>query len=203
MSNGSSKLLTSSMNPIKQLRDSLKVIHSIKLDDIISFNSVTPFLEAIEELNELWQKNKDNKELRIKDMGLVLYTNSPGGALDSSLAMYDLIKGVPFTTIGINVARCHSGAIFPYMACDYRFALPSSNFLIHSGSVSLPDDMTLDQMRDNTRFYTDQTRIMRRTLQRIFKNKELVDKWLSSETFFTAKQAVDAGLTQHITKEIL
>ena len=93
-----------------------------------------------------------------EDIHVVL--NSPGGFVEPTMALIDLMQAIPNKIIGLAAGECHSSAITLLQGCDLRLSLPNSQFLVHlvynemSGvSPSLNSRLTvqaqLDQMNQS------------------------------------------------------
>ncbi len=65
-----------------------------------------------------------------------LYINSPGGVVNSGLAIYDTMQYVraPVSTICIGMAASMAAVLLAAGAKGKRFALPNSRIMIHQGS---------------------------------------------------------------------
>ena len=65
-----------------------------------------------------------------------LYINSPGGVVNSGLAIYDTMQYVraPVSTICIGIAASMAAVLLAAGAKGKRFALPNSRIMIHQGS---------------------------------------------------------------------
>jgi ATP-dependent Clp protease protease subunit len=81
-----------------------------------------------------------------------LYINSPGGVVNSGLAIYDTMQYLraPVSTICIGMAASMAAVLLSAGAPGKRFALPNSRIMIHQGSGGFrgnaPDAMI--QMRE-------------------------------------------------------
>ena len=65
-----------------------------------------------------------------------LYINSPGGVVNSGLAIYDTMQYVraPVSTICIGMAASMAAVLLAAGAKGKRYALPNSRIMIHQGS---------------------------------------------------------------------
>jgi len=65
-----------------------------------------------------------------------LYINSPGGVVNSGLAIYDTMQYLraPVSTICIGMAASMAGVLLAAGARGKRYALPNSRIMIHQGS---------------------------------------------------------------------
>lgn len=72
------------------------------------------------------------------DKDIMLYINSPGGGVESGLAIYDTMQYIkaPVSTICVGLAASIAAVILAGGARDKRFALPHSRIMIHQPSIS-------------------------------------------------------------------
>jgi ATP-dependent Clp protease protease subunit len=65
-----------------------------------------------------------------------LYINSPGGVVNSGLAIYDTMQYVhaPVSTICVGMAASMAAVLLAAGAAGKRYALPNSRIMIHQGS---------------------------------------------------------------------
>lgn len=81
-----------------------------------------------------------------------LYFNSPGGCLETSLAIAQAVKDSKIPVIGYNVGACCSGAALIYSQCDIREASDSAYWLVHKGSANI-GPVTYQQSREYQKHY--------------------------------------------------
>jgi ATP-dependent protease ClpP protease subunit len=62
---------------------------------------------------------------------LHLLISSPGGVVDSGIAIYNFLKGLPIETITHNYSSCDSIAALVFCAGKERYTVRNSRFLIH------------------------------------------------------------------------
>lgn len=132
---------------------------------------------------------------------ITLYINSPGGEVQSGLALYDTMQLItcPTRTVCLGIAASMAALLF--IAGDERCMLPHSRLMIHdplinggmSGSAlsvkSRVDDLM--RIREITASIIAEHAAM--SLERVF---ELTSK----DTYFEAPAALDAGLADKIIK---
>lgn len=88
-----------------------------------------------------------------------IFINSPGGDLDSTLALVGLMKISKTPIWTVNTCWAYSAAGLILMAGHKRFALPNSQCLIHSGSGSLQGSFEqTDAQMKNYKYLVDQMR---------------------------------------------
>lgn len=62
---------------------------------------------------------------------LIININSGGGAVLSAIAVYNMIKQMPYTVETHNMSDVSSAAILPFLAGSIRTAEPISRFMFH------------------------------------------------------------------------
>lgn len=107
------------------------------LEDRIIYleEEITPSVLEISKQIMRWNiEDKGKSQDLRKPIKLMFF--SPGGDLDSSNALIDVIKISTTPVWGFNLGQCASGAAFIYLSCHKRFMTPRSYFLFHQGSGS-------------------------------------------------------------------
>ncbi len=137
------------------------------------------------------------------DAPVTLYINSPGGEVQSGLALYDVMQAVscPIRTVCLGMAASMGALLF--IAGDERLMLPHSRVMIHDpliggglGGSALSVKARADDLmriRDITASVIAHHTGM--TLEHVF---ELT----SSDTYFEAEEAVQAGLADRIVTSL-
>jgi ATP-dependent Clp protease, protease subunit len=136
---------------------------------------------------------------RGKDINL--YINSPGGAVDDTLALYDTIK---FLTSPVNtycIGRAYSGGsvLLAAGAKGRRYVLPHAKVMIHQ-----PYGGITGQAED-IRIQAEQIIKMKQELIRILaectgKSTDQVHRDSERDKFFSAEEAVAYGLADEVLK---
>src|SRR5213079_2358863 len=89
-----------------------------------------------------------------KDQDINLYINSPGGVVDDTLAMYDIMRFLTCDIATYCIGRAESGGAVVFMAGKKgkRYILPNAKVMIHQpyGGVygQTPDRIREDSERD-------------------------------------------------------
>ena len=131
---------------------------------------------------------------------VTLYINSPGGEVQSGLALYDVMQAVscPVRTVCLGMAASMGALLF--IAGDERWMLPHSRIMIHDpliGGAGLAGSaLSVKARADDLMRIRDITAsvIARHTgmsLERVF---ELT----ANDTYFEAERALEAGLADRI-----
>lgn len=134
---------------------------------------------------------------------VTLYINSPGGEVQSGLALYDVMQAVscPIHTVCLGMAASMAALLF--IVGDERRMLPHSRIMIHDpliGGGLGGSALSVKARADDLMRIRDITAgvISRHTgmpLERVF---ELT----AQDTYFEAKDAVEAGLADRIVTSL-
>jgi ATP-dependent Clp protease protease subunit len=131
-----------------------------------------------------------------------LYINSPGGVVNSGLAIYDTMQFVraPVSTICIGMAASMAAVLLAAGAKGKRFALPNSRIMIHQGSGGFrgnaPDAVI--QMREWEFLVNRNIEIMaRHTGQPVEKVRTDTDR----DRFMAPEEARDYGIIDDVYQE--
>lgn len=134
---------------------------------------------------------------------VTLYINSPGGEVQSGLALYDVMQAVscPIHTVCLGMAASMAALLF--IAGDERRMLPHSRIMIHDpliGGGLGGSALSVKARADDLMRIRDITAgvISRHTgmpLERVF---ELT----AQDTYFEAEDAVEAGLADRIVTSL-
>lgn len=134
---------------------------------------------------------------------ITLYINSPGGEVQSGLALYDVMQAVscPIRTVCLGMAASMGALLF--IAGDEREILPHSRIMIHdpligagAGGSALSVKARADDLmriRDITAAVIAEHTGM--TLDQVF-------QLTAQDTYFEAEAAVEAGLADRVIHEL-
>ena len=133
---------------------------------------------------------------------ITLYINSPGGEVQSGLALYDVMQAVscPIRTVCLGMAASMGALLF--IAGDEREILPHSRVMIHDpligsmGGSALSVKARADDLmriRDITAAVIAEHPGM--TLDQVF-------QLTAQDTYFEAEAAVEAGLADRVIHEL-
>ena len=130
---------------------------------------------------------------------ITLYINSPGGEVQSGLALYDVMQAVscPIRTVCLGMAASMGALLF--IAGDEREILPHSRVMIHDpliGAGAGGSALSVKARADDLMRIRDITagviaRHSGMSIERVF---ELT----ASDTYFEAEEAVEAGLADRV-----
>ena len=127
---------------------------------------------------------------------ITLYINSPGGEVNSGLALYDCIKSIkaPVNTVCIGIAASMGAIIF--LAGKTRYMLENSSIMIHDPSLSSGD---MSGMKPNElQKYVDRLNNGKEKLCRIIaaesKNDyKLIAEITKEDKYYSADEAINLG----------
>ncbi len=137
--------------------------------------------------------------LEFKEPGkpILFVINSPGGSVDSGLAIWDQIKMIssPVTTLVTGLAASMGSILSLCAAPGKRFATPNARIMIHQPSIhglirgqatdlDIQAKEMLKTRRALVQMYVDATK----------KDYLFVDKAIDRDTWMSAKEALDFGL---------
>lgn len=129
--------------------------------------------------------------------------NSEGGNEADGYAIYDAITMCKNVVVIDVYGQCLSIAAAIFQAGDVRRMAPNSSFMIHNGSIGVDPEMKQDEVkvlaeqikRDTQKYYD----ILSAATQH---PQEVIENWCNDETYFTAKEAKDAGFCDEIMKPL-
>ena len=130
---------------------------------------------------------------------ITLYINSPGGEVQSGLALYDVMQAVscPIRTVCLGMAASMGALLF--IAGDEREILPHSRVMIHDPLIGAGDRGSALSVKARA---DDLMRIRDITAGVIARHSgmsiERVFELTASDTYFEAEEAVEAGLADRV-----
>lgn len=170
------------------IRDEMLAAREIEITGAIDAGSVSTAIRCLLHLQ------KEDQQLPI-----TLYINSPGGEVQSGLALYDVMQAVscPIHTVCLGMAASMAALLF--IAGDQREMLPRSRVMIHDpligggiGGSALSVKARADDLmriRDITAQVISQHTGM---------NLEEVFELTAKDTYFEAEEAIANGMADRI-----
>lgn len=170
------------------IRDEMLASREIEITGAIDAGSVSTAIRCLLHLQ------KEDQQLPI-----TLYINSPGGEVQSGLALYDVMQAVscPIHTVCLGMAASMAALLF--IAGDQREMLPHSRVMIHDpligggiGGSALSVKARADDLmriRDITAQVISQHTGM---------NLEEVFELTAKDTYFEAEEAIANGMADRI-----
>ena len=134
-----------------------------------------------------------------REEGIKLYINSPGGVVEDTLAIYDVMKFVQCDIETYCIGRAESGGAIVFMAGKKgkRYILPNAKVMIHQPFGGVYGQAADIQIQAEEILKTKQTLVevmARCTGQSIERVREDSER----DRFFDAKQAVEYGICDEV-----
>ncbi len=133
------------------------------------------------------------------DKDINLYINSPGGAVNAGLAIYDTMQFIKpqVSTVCIGQAASMGALLLAGGAAGKRFALPHSRLMIHQPLGGFQGQAT------DIDIHAREILRVRERLNQIFKNHtgkslELIEQNTERDNFLDAEEAVEFGLVDEV-----
>jgi len=135
------------------------------------------------------------------DKDIYIYINSPGGAVSSTIAIYDTIQYIrsDVATICIGMAASGAALILASGAKGKRFALPNSRIMVHQplgGAQGQVTDIEI-QTRELKRIKDTINKILTHHTGQKF---EKVEKDTDRDFYMTAQESKEYGLVDEVIK---
>jgi ATP-dependent Clp protease, protease subunit len=132
---------------------------------------------------------------------IVLRVNSPGGDVWDGIAIFNMLKRHPARVEVIVDGIAASIASVIAMAGD-RIKMPSNSFMfIHDPlAVVLGDAENMREMADSLDKVA--AALVSTYMNKTGKSEEEVKKWMAGDTWFTAQEALEAGLADEVIESV-
>jgi ATP-dependent Clp protease protease subunit len=132
-----------------------------------------------------------------------LYINSPGGSVSAGLAIYDTMRLIPndVSTLAMGLAGSMGQFLLTAGTPGKRFSLPHAQILMHQGSAGFGGTAA------DVEIYADQlekvgTTLLRLTAEHTGQPIEIVERDSRRDRWFTAPEALDYGLIDHVLDSV-
>jgi ATP-dependent Clp protease protease subunit len=137
-----------------------------------------------------------------KDADINLYINCPGGVVDDTLAIYDIMRFLTCDVATYCIGRAESGGAVIFMAGKKgkRFILPNAKVMIHQpfgGVYGQASDIEI-QAEEILKTKDTLIRVMSKCTGQPF---DRVREDSERDRFFEAKQAVAYGICDEVIEE--
>lgn len=137
-----------------------------------------------------------------KDSDINLYINSPGGVVDDTLAIYDIMRFLSCDVATYCIGRAESGGAVVFMAGKKgkRFILPNAKVMIHQpfgGVYGQAADIEI-QAEEILKTKDTLLRVMSKCTGQTF---ERIREDSERDRFFDAKAAVAYGICDEVIEE--
>ena len=132
-----------------------------------------------------------------------LYINSPGGSVSAGLAIYDTMRLIPneVSTLALGLAGSMGQFLLTAGTPGKRFCLPHAQVLMHQGSAGFGGTAA------DVEIYAEQLERIGNTMVRLTAEHsgqpyETVERDSRRDRWFTATEARDYGLIDHILESV-
>ena len=129
---------------------------------------------------------------------ITLYINSPGGSVDSGMALYDVMQAVscPVRTICVGLAASMAALLF--VSGAERDMLPHSRLMIHDPLIIQTGGSALKLKAISDDLMGTRQIIAKVIAEHSGKSLEEVLEKTANDSYFRAEEAVKFGLADHI-----
>ena len=132
-----------------------------------------------------------------------LYINSPGGSVTAGMAIYDIMQLIPndVSTLAMGIAASMGQFLLTAGAPGKRFALPSTEVLLHQGSAGLGGSAS-DIEIQAARLARLNERMLQVTAERTGQPVERIREDSLRDKWFTAGEARDYGFVDAVLTDV-
>jgi len=130
---------------------------------------------------------------------IFLYINSPGGSVDSGMAIYDTMQWISndVATVAMGLAASMGQFLLSAGAHGKRFALPHSRIMMHQPSGGLGGTAS------DIRIQAEQSQHIKKTMGRLIaehtgQTVEQIEIDSDRDRWFTAEEALAYGFIDHV-----
>ncbi len=130
---------------------------------------------------------------------VTLYINSPGGSVDSGMALYDVMQAVscPIRTVCVGLAASMAALLF--VSGAERGMLPHSRLMIHDPLIVQTGGSALKLKAVSDDLMETRQIIARVIAEHSGKSMDEVLAKTASDSYFRAEEAIEFGLADQIT----
>ena len=139
-------------------------------------------------------------EYEDKDGDIMIYVHSPGGHVESGLAIYDTMQFIKpdCSTICVGMAASMGAVLLGAGAKDKRYCLPHARIMIHQGSAGIPHSTPSD-----IEIYAKEILRTKQILNEVLARHtgrpvEQVEKDTDRDYWMSAQEAKEYGLVDHV-----
>ncbi len=132
-----------------------------------------------------------------------LYINSPGGSVDSGMAIYDTMQFVPndVRTVAMGLAASMGQFLLCAGAAGKRFALPHARIMMHQPSGGLGGSAS------DIRIQAEQSLAIKKQMFELIgvhtgQTVEQIERDADRDRWFTAQAAKDYGFIDHVIESV-
>lgn len=156
--------------------------------------------ESTQALFKIVQKQLSNG---MKELNFLI--SSPGGDVNSGIAIYNFLKGLPIKVITHNYGSCDSIATLVFCAGKKRYTVANSRFLIHGIGLTV-QNQRFNEI--NLRETLDSMKNQRETISKIIakeceKKIGEVENDMLNGIILTPEKAIKYGLVTEIKNKLI
>lgn len=159
--------------------------------------------DAIDSYIRFFNRQDEQDGIPVEErIPIKIYIDSPGGDLIATFTMINSIRMSKTPVWTINIGAAYSGGFFTFIAGHKRFAYPLSSFLFHEGSTGTSGDA--GKFRNFADFYKKELDNLKKVvLEYTDITEEDYEKHINDDWWFTAEEALEHGICDEITKELI
>ena len=133
---------------------------------------------------------------------ITMFINSPGGEVDSGLALYDVMKGIscPICTVCMGIAASMGAVLFA--AGNKREILPHGRVMIHDPLITSTGGSALQLHEVSRNLLKTREELCGILAERTGKTLEEIYEKTARDSWFSAEEAVAFGLADRIVQTI-
>ena len=164
-------------------------------------------VECVGEINDesVYSLCRQLRQLQREDPSkeITMFINSPGGAVTSGLALYDVMAGLtcPIRTVCLGTAASMGSILF--VAGTTRDILPHGRVMIHDPLRVMNGSVSALQLEEESRQLMQTREILCRILsERTGRTLEEIYQKTRRDSYFSAEEAVAFGLADRVIQSI-
>lgn len=147
--------------------------------------------------------NKEDKGIPKEERKPIwLFCYSYGGDLDVNWSFISLIQSSETPIYAVNMGQCCSAMCFIYLACEKRYAMRYSTFLIHQGSGGGFEGTYAQVVAEIDEYQRKIGELYDYLLETTGIPESILQDNIGSEWFLTAEEALEFGICHSIVKNI-
>lgn len=139
----------------------------------------------------------DNERKPIK-----IYIDSPGGDTRIERMFESLITTSHTPVYGINMANAYSAAALIFMACDRRYAMPFSQFLLHQGSVANVGGNYSEVIEFINTYQQDIADMTNYIFRYSNMPRDFIEEHIKHDWYISASMAVEYGVCDYVLQDL-
>ena len=190
-------------NEARIVKESSHGYHFIPIqDEMLSHREVELVGEVTPEAVNALVRQLRYLQRQAPEEEITLYINSPGGSVDSGMALYDVMRAVKCPVRTVCVGTAASMAAILFASGTERGILPHGKIMIHdplttgiNGSALTIDSLSRNLMQTRQITAGILARHTGRSLDEIY-------ACTAKDTYFNAQEAIDFGLADFIMEEM-